>query len=34
MGHHAHRRWLRVGTSSTVAVLGFHWFVERAGWLG
>lgn len=26
-------RWLRVVTSGAVAVLGFYWFVERAGWV-
>ena len=27
-------RWLRLGVSGSVAVLGALWFGERAGWLG
>ena len=26
-------RWLRSGVSCIVAVLGFAWFLQRAGWV-
>ncbi|MCC7013877.1 MAG: HupE/UreJ family protein [Planctomycetes bacterium] len=26
-------RWLRLGASAVIAILGFYWFAERAGWL-
>ena len=27
-------KWLRVGASAVVTVLGLYWFAQRAGWLG
>ena len=26
-------RWFRMGASAVVALMGFYWFLERAGWL-